>query len=74
MQIMEINLHKRMVDERPCPRSLQHVVQVVLEAPIAHVSSAALRAVYERLPEQAEPGSLLPPQALGPSSTCRGGG
>lgn len=63
-----------MVDERPCPRSLQHVVQVVLEAPIAHVSSAALRAVYERLPEQAEPGSLLPPQALGPSSTCCGGG
>lgn len=71
---MEINLHKRMVDERPGSRSLQHVVQIVLEPPVAHVSPAALRAVDEGLPEQAEPGSLLPPQALGPGSTCCGGG
>lgn len=63
-----------MVDERPGSRSLQHVVQVVLEPPVAHVSPAALCAVDERLPEQAEPGSLLPPQALGPGSTCCGGG
>lgn len=69
---MEINLHKRVVDERPGSRSLQDVVQVVLEPPVTHVSSAALRAVDERLPEQAEPGSLLPPQALRPGSTCCG--
>lgn len=64
-----------MINERPCSRSLQHVVQVVLQPPVAHVSPAALGAVYERLPQQAEPGTLLPPQALGPGSTCcRGGG
>lgn len=71
---MEINLHKRVVDERPGSRSLQDVVQVVLEPPVTHVSSAALRAVDERLPEQAESGSLLSPQALRPGSTCCGGG
>lgn len=69
-----MNLHKSVVYERPGSRSLQHVVQVVLQPPVAHVSPAALRAVYERLPQQAEPGSLLPPQALGPGSTCGGGG
>lgn len=71
---MEINLHERVVNERPGSRSLQHVVQVVLEPPVAHVPPAALRAVYERLPQQAEPGPLLPPQTLGAGSTCGGGG
>lgn len=66
------NLHERVVDERPGSRSLQHVVQVVLEPPVAHVSPAALRAVDERFAQQAEPGSLLPPETLGADSTCCG--
>lgn len=66
----EIDLHKGMVDERPGSRSLQHVVQAVLEPPVVHVSPAALRAVYERLPQEAQPGPLLPPQALRPGTTC----
>lgn len=68
------NLHKRVVDERPGSRSLQHVVQVVLEPPVTHVSPATLRAVDERFPEQAEPGSLLPLETLGAYSTCCGRG
>lgn len=54
-----------MVDEGPGSRSLQHVVQVVLEPPVAHVPAPALRAVYERFAEQAEPGSLLPSRTVG---------
>lgn len=68
------NLHERVVDERPGSRSLQHVVQVVLEPPVAHVSPATLRAVDERFAEQAEPGSLLHLETLGADSTCCGRG
>lgn len=64
------NLHECVVDERPGSRSLQHVVQVVLETPVTHVSPATLRAVDERFSEQAEPGSLLHLEALGTDSTC----
>lgn len=55
-----VNSHKSVVDERPLPGSLQHVVQVILQPPVARVPAAALRAVGQRLPQQAEPGSLLP--------------
>lgn len=62
--------HKSVVDESPFPRSLQHVVEVILEAPVPRVPAAALRAVGQRLPQQAEPGTLLP---LRSHRTCRGG-
>lgn len=42
--------HKRVVDESPLPRSLQHVVQAVLQPAVARVPAAALRAVRQRLP------------------------
>lgn len=62
--------HKSVVDERPFSWSLQHVVEVILEAPVPRVSAAALGAVGQRLPQQAEPGSLLP---LRSHRTCRSG-
>lgn len=62
--------HKSVVDESPLPGSLQHVVEVILEPPVARVPAAALRAVGQRLPQQAEPGALLP---LRCRRTCSGG-
>jgi len=61
------------VDERPGSGSLQHVVQGVLEPPVVRGPPAALRAVDQRLPQEAEPGSPLPAQALRPAGggTCR---
>lgn len=44
------DLHKGMVNECPGSRSLQDIVEVVLELPVARVSPAALRAVDERFP------------------------
>lgn len=52
--------HKRVVDESPFSRSFQHVVEVILESPVTRVPAAALPAVGQRLPQQAEPGALLP--------------
>lgn len=49
-----------MVDESPFPRSLQHVVEIILEPAVPRVPAAALRAVGQRLPQQAEPSALLP--------------
>lgn len=62
--------HKSVVDESPFPWSLQHVVEVILEPPVPRVPAAALRAVGQRLPQQAEPGALLP---LRSHRTCCGG-
>lgn len=62
--------HKGVVDESPLPWSLQHVVEVVLEAAVPRVPAAALRAVGQRLPQQAEPSALLP---VHPQRTCSGG-
>lgn len=62
--------HKSVVDESPLPRSLQHVVEVILEPPVACVPAAALCAVGQRLPQQTEPGALLP---LRSHRTCSGG-
>ena len=64
------HLHKGVVYESPGARSLQDVVQVILKSPITHVPPAALRAVHQRLPEQAEPSTLLPPVALRAARTC----
>lgn len=60
--------HEGMVHESPAAGSLQHVVQVVLQPPVAHVSAATLRAVDERLPQQAQAGPLLSALVL---RTCR---
>lgn len=57
--------HERVVDEGPGARSLQHVVQVVLQLPVAHVPPAALRAVRQRLAEQTEAGAAGSPRTLG---------
>lgn len=57
---LSLYLHKRVVDKRPLPRSLQDVVEVILEPPVPRVPATALRAVCQRLPQQAEPGALLP--------------
>lgn len=59
-----------MVNECPGSRSLQDIVEVVLELPVARVSPAALCAVCERLPQQAEPGALISPLVLRASCTC----
>lgn len=65
--------HKSVVDESPLSGSLQHVVEVILELPVAGVPAAALRAVGQRLPQQAEPGALVVPNRSR-RSTCRGRG
>lgn len=49
-----------MVDESPFPWSLQHVVEIILQPAVPCVPAAALRAVGQRLPQQAEPSALLP--------------
>lgn len=64
------DLHKGMVNECPGSRSLQDIVEVVLELPVARVSPAALRAVDERFPQQAQPGALLSPLVLRAYCTC----
>lgn len=61
--------HESVVDESPFPRSLQHVVEIVLEAAVARVPAAALPVVGERLPQQAEPRAQLP---LHSHRTCTG--
>lgn len=62
-----------MVNECPGTRSLQDIVEIVLELPVARVSPAALRTVGERFPEQAQPGTLLSPQVLRTPCTCCAG-
>lgn len=59
------HLHERVVDEGPGARSLQHVVQVVLQLPVARVPPAALRPVRQRLAEQTETGAAGSPRTLG---------
>lgn len=59
-----------MVNECPGSRSLQDIVEAVLELSVARVSPAALRAVDERFPQQAQPGALLTPLVLRASCTC----
>lgn len=59
-----------MVNECPGSRSLQDIVEAVLELPVARVSPAALRAVGERFPQQAQSGALLYPLVLRASCTC----
>lgn len=61
--------HKGVVDESPLPWPLQHVVEVILEAAVPCVPAAALRAVGQRLPQQAEPSALLPVPS---QRTCSG--
>lgn len=57
--------HERVVHEGPGSRSLQHVVQVVLQLPVARVPPAALRPVRQRLAEQTESGAPGSPRTLG---------
>jgi len=64
--------HERVVHERPLARPLQHVVEEVLQPAVGRVPAAALRAVDQRLPEQAEPRALLPLPAA--RRTCGAGG
>ncbi len=66
------HLHKSVVDKSPGSWSLKHVVQVVLNPPVARVSPAALRAVNQRLPEQTQPSALLPPLSFRGWCTCAG--
>lgn len=67
------NSHERVVDEGPGARSLQHVVQVILQLPVARVPPAALRPVCQRLAEQTETRTAGSPRTLcaahGPAST-----
>lgn len=56
--------HERVVDEGPGARSLQHVVQVVLQFPVARVPPAALRPVRQRFAKQTETGTAGSPRTL----------
>lgn len=53
-----------MIDERQGARSLKHVVQAVLQTAVARVPAATLRAIYQRLAEQAEAGAALSPPSV----------
>lgn len=59
-----------MVNKRPFTRSLQHIVEVILQASVPGVPATALCAVGQRFPQKTEPGSLLP---LRSRRTCRSG-
>lgn len=69
MRLNKAYSHKGVVDESPLPGSLQHVVEVILEAAVPCVPAAALCAVGQRLPQQAEPSALLPVPS---QRTCSG--
>ncbi|TNN30567.1 hypothetical protein EYF80_059282 [Liparis tanakae] len=69
------SLPKNIKEHHSTHRHSAHVErkQVVLEPPVVHVPPAALRAVDQRLPQEAEPRSALPAQALRPAAggPCR---